>query len=100
LLDNDAHAVEQYRKHKIIDKQRGFDAGIFVHVEGSLLRNKSVKRFIFYMAFAYRGSLTNICHKTYGHAQLSRPKSNSRRPTLSDGLYLVQSISKKAAKAV
>ena len=40
LLDNDAHAVEQYRKHKIIDKQRGFDAGIFVHGEGSLLRNK------------------------------------------------------------
>jgi hypothetical protein len=52
------------------------------------------------MAFAYRGSLTNIRHKTYGHAQLSRPKSNSGRPTLSDGLYLVQSISKKAAKAV
>jgi hypothetical protein len=52
------------------------------------------------MAFAYRGSLTNIRHKTYGHTQLSRPKSNSGRPALSDGLYPAQSISKKAAKAV
>ncbi len=39
------------------------------------------------MAFAYRGSLTNIRHKTYGTRSFPDLNQYSGRPTLSDGLY-------------